>query len=382
MQNSFRSRAPGRRGRRAWLPHFLALCAFVGASASPPAQARERVAPPRKHVGANTLLTRLEVKTRPTAITACAPVLWTLRVVRTADGRPETRFAVAHEKLMHLVIVSADLHWFNHVHPDYHGKGVFTVTATLPEAGTYRLFADYTKTGGGQVVLQQDVGTGGQPPSPTMIVPVLDVADAQGWMHQRVRAIPESHPEVTTGPEYRVSMMSMPAHLRAGEAAMLHFRVEDAGGEPLRDLQPYLGAMGHAVILSSDSRTYLHAHPMEGAMHRQGKKGNMPAMRDVAASSSGPDVTFHTEFPRPGVYKAWGQFQHRGKIVIAPFIFNVDEPVARPSIQHQPGSTTDAATVPTRHAPVYVCPMHADVTSADSTASCPRCGMHLVRRGG
>ena len=105
-------------------------------------------------------------------------------------------------------------------------------------------------------------------------------------------------------------------------------------------------------------------------------------MRHAAVSSGGPDVIFHTEFPRPGVYKAWGQFQHKGKIVIAPFIINVDEPMARPSVAHQPQSTTDAATVPTRNAPVYVCPMHADVTSSDSTASCPRCGMHLVRRGG
>jgi hypothetical protein len=29
------------------------------------------------------------------------------------------------------------------------------------------------------------------------------------------------------------------------------------------DLQPYLGAFGHALILSEDMRDYVHSHPFE-----------------------------------------------------------------------------------------------------------------------
>ena len=36
-----------------------------------------------------------------------------------------------------------------------------------------------------------------------------------------------------------------------------------------------------------------------------------------SAQSGGPDVMFHTNFPEPGLYKAWGQFKHRGQIITA-----------------------------------------------------------------
>ena len=37
----------------------------------------------------------------------------------------------------------------------------------------------------------------------------------------------------------------------------------------------------------------------------------------------GPDISFKTNFPKPGLYKAWGQFQHQGKLLIANFIVDV-----------------------------------------------------------
>lgn len=48
--------------------------------------------------------------------------------------------------------------------------------------------------------------------------------------------------------------------------------------------------------------------------------------------------------------------------------------VAAPSV----GGTV-APAVPGNERPLYVCPMHADVTSA-SPGSCPKCGMALVRK--
>jgi hypothetical protein len=90
--------------------------------------------------------------------------------------------------------------------------------------------------------------------------------------------------------------------------------------------------MGHAVILSGDTRIYLHAHPMEGgteSMSHEGMKHDMPSKGgstgkiDAAPKTGGPDVVFHTNFPTPGLYKVWGQFQHRGKIITAPFVVSV-----------------------------------------------------------
>ena len=56
---------------------------------------------------------------------------------------------------------------------------------------------------------------------------------------------------------------------------MLHFQVRDASGKPVQRLQPYLGAMGHAVLLSSDTKIYIHTHPMDASEHEGMDHGAM-----------------------------------------------------------------------------------------------------------
>lgn len=41
-------------------------------------------------------------------------------------------------------------------------------------------------------------------------------------------------------------------------------------------------------------------------------------------SQCGPEVSFHTVFPNSGLYKAWGQFKHRGKIIMVAFVLEVN----------------------------------------------------------
>ncbi|MBI0581354.1 hypothetical protein IEC97_29020 [Neobacillus cucumis] len=71
--------------------------------------------------------------------------------------------------------------------------------------------------------------------------------------------------------------------------------------KPITNLQPYLGAMGHMVKMSSDVKNYLHVHPM-------------------TSKENAPKVTFMTLFPKKGVYKIWGQFQYRVRVVVVPYV--------------------------------------------------------------
>ena len=74
------------------------------------------------------------------------------------------------------------------------------------------------------------------------------------------------------------------------------------------DLEPLMGAGGHSVIISSDIQEFLHVHPTE----------------EVESNwSGGPYISFRTIFPNPGLYKVWGQFQHKGEIIVADFILRV-----------------------------------------------------------
>jgi hypothetical protein len=87
----------------------------------------------------------------------------------------------------------------------------------------------------------------------------------------------------------------------------LRFQIADATtGAPVNNLEPYLGAAGHMLVVSDDGATAIHAHPEGGP-------------------TSGPTVTFEPMFPAAGLYKLWVQFQRKGQVVTAPFVIAVEE---------------------------------------------------------
>jgi hypothetical protein len=69
-------------------------------------------------------------------------------------------------------------------------------------------------------------------------------------------------------------------------------------------LQPYLGAVGHVVILSEDTEQYLHVHPVEEL-------------------AKGPEARFVTSFPKAGRYKVWAQFQRNDKVMTVSYVVEV-----------------------------------------------------------
>lgn len=333
-------------------------------------------------LGGHTHHTRLEFRTQPAEIVAGVPTIWTLKVFNANTDKPVREFDVVHDKLLHLIVVSKDLSWFNHIHPDYRDRGLFIIRPTVPRAGLYKLYADYTPKGGANEVAQEEFSVEGAnrlPLTPSLVPDRMK----DGWMTKRVTAkSPDDDPDPRTGASYEVALMPMPAKLVAGQDAMLHFQVRDAQGKPITDLEPYMGAMGHAVILSQDSNIYLHTHPLEGGMegmaHGATSGMAMPGMAQQTAAvpqSTGPDVVFHTKFPKPGLYKAWGQFLHKGLVVAAPFVLNVAAGPRQPA-----AAKTRTPSAGAKQA-AYHCPMHPEVTSDNPAATCARCGgMKLVKR--
>jgi hypothetical protein len=76
-------------------------------------------------------------------------------------------------------------------------------------------------------------------------------------------------------------------------------------GEPVTDLQPYLGAYGHLVALREQDMAYLHVHP-------DGAPGD-------GSTHSGPGVTFYAEVPTTGAYRLFLDFRHDGVVRTADF---------------------------------------------------------------
>jgi Cu+-exporting ATPase len=79
------------------------------------------------------------------------------------------------------------------------------------------------------------------------------------------------------------------------------------------DLQPYLAAAGHIVVMSADGTSFAHEHA-----EVEDERG-----RPVFATPGqtfGPALDVHATFPAPGTYRLWGQFRlANGVVVTTPF---------------------------------------------------------------
>src|SRR4051794_16191669 len=59
-------------------------------------------------------------------------------------GRAVRDFHVEHTKRMHFIVVRRDMTGFQHLHPTEHPDGTWSLPVTLPVAGAYRVFADFS----------------------------------------------------------------------------------------------------------------------------------------------------------------------------------------------------------------------------------------------
>jgi hypothetical protein len=186
---------------------------------------------------------------------------FSFRILRRS--RSVRAFDVEHERRMHLIVARRDLTEFRHLHPRMRADGTWTATLRLDRPGVYRAFADFS-TGGRRTTLGVDVFVPGR------------------WSP---RPLPPPAPAVATGP-YRVVLR--PHDIAGGSTAVLRFDVS-RGGRAIRP-QPYLGALGHLVILREGDLAYLHAHADDDTLR------------------------FETAYPSAGRHRLFLQFAHAGRV--------------------------------------------------------------------
>lgn len=91
--------------------------------------------------------------------------------IQDKSGKPIDKLDTVHEKQLHLIVVSKDLSFFNHIHPDYKGKGQFTITTQFPTAGDFKLIADFTPNGMGAMTKSQWISVQGTTPAAKPVEP-------------------------------------------------------------------------------------------------------------------------------------------------------------------------------------------------------------------
>ncbi|HEU0143566.1 MAG TPA: hypothetical protein VFQ47_02160 [Nitrososphaera sp.] len=240
----------------------------------------------------------VNVQFDPSTPQAGKPTHLNLIVTEQKVSEPVKQFDVIHDKLMHLIIVnSEDLSHFAHIHPRLDKEtGIFHITHTFAKAGKYKMWIDVKPKGAMQILTAFPFNVEGQPVhSPAAIA------------HEQTRV----KNVVADGQSYQVMLNCQPEHLVAGGNVKMTFEIRDANGKPISNLEPLMAAGGHCVIIDADAREFLHVHPAEEITD------------DVARWRGGPSVSFLANFPNPGLYRAWGQFQHEGRLLTADFTFEV-----------------------------------------------------------
>ena len=217
-----------------------------------------------------------------------APTLFSFRITGP-DGAPVTAFDVEHDKPMHLIVVRRDTTGYQHVHPEMAPDGTWSVPLTVPAAGSYRAFADFTPTGGEGITLGTDLA------APGAYEPVVHTPSRTAQVDG-----------------YTVELVG---DLVPGQASPVTASVSK-DGRPVTNLQTYLAAYGHLVALREGDLAYLHVHP-------EGSPGD-------GFTPAGPDIAFVAEVPSAGSYRLFLDFQHGGVVRTAAFTVATDPGAAPP----------------------------------------------------
>jgi hypothetical protein len=215
---------------------------------------------------------QMQFTSSPQTIEAGKPATLSLTPKNKDNASAAVPLEVQHEKKIHLIAVSEDLSWFNHIHPEYQANGSYTVEETFPNGGNYILYADYKPSGSTHQLEKINVTVSGK------TVPAKTYTTIQNT------AISDAY-TVTLKPDDGIFIANKAIHFDG-------VFTKNGKSFDVNQLQNYLGAKGHMVAINVDTKEYIHLHPeVEGVI-----------------------LHFHTTFEKAGTYRTWLQFMADGKL--------------------------------------------------------------------
>jgi len=133
---------------------------------------------------------------------------------------------VAHEKLMHLILLRDDVTGFQHIHPEYK-DGRWTVKTTVANQGQYQMYVDVEPKEESPVTLRVPLTIGGVTQQAQFPTVSANMATTLGGIQTTLQAA---------------------SPLKTKEHTTLTFALTQ-NGKPVTQIDPYLGAFGHVVVL-------------------------------------------------------------------------------------------------------------------------------------
>ncbi len=187
---------------------------------------------------------------------------------------------VMHTQKVHLIVVKNDLSTFLHLHPE-HGDQFWTTQFTLQDPGLYEIYANYKiKDREEQVAINE-----------------ISVGNFDNSLN---------YPTLTTDQKVTRDDISAALSFNSENPNQLTIALTKAGN-PLTDLEPYMGAAGHFIIFKHNQpQLFLHAHAEGIEKARDGK------------------LDFMTHFTETGTYTGYLQFMSQNILYTLPLTFSVN----------------------------------------------------------
>jgi hypothetical protein len=284
-----------------------------------------------------------------------------------------------HGKLMHLFLIKQNTEEvFAHLHPIRKDSNNYAVMLPDLPSGRYLVFGDIVRWSGFTETISDTVtipeksvmhnASNVSPaiyndPDDTYIISNPIAGNING---KQVLVCGKPGQEIKLADGSTATWQHTPgATFQANKIYPLTFTIKGPDGKPA-DLQPYMGMMGHAVILKYDGSVYVHLHPVgtysmasqeiiqnrikksekapklpdanmfRDSIDRLVKKiremseadrnaylnSSMPGMKMTDMKMDGKSdavVTFPYAFPSPGNYRIWVQMKREGKILNSAF---------------------------------------------------------------
>lgn len=229
----------------------------------------------------------LEVTSNTEGLKSNQPTEFSYHIV-DAQHQVVKEFAVVHEKKMHIIVVRKDLQEFQHIHPTFNAQtGEFTIPMTFSTDGPYRMFFDFTPVETQEHSHHQE---------PVVLNTDLSIGASQNY--SPVDVVPDTQTTKMVDGYELTYTLSKPITTETPATISVEVRKD---GKNVEDLEPYLGAMGHMIILKADTLDFVHAHAEDNASSLQ----------------------FQSMFPSAGTYKFFTQFQHEGKVITSDYVIEV-----------------------------------------------------------
>ncbi|QJB34374.1 hypothetical protein HF329_24990 [Chitinophaga oryzae] len=214
------------------------------------------------------------------------------RPVNSNHPEASVPLSIQHEAAFHLIIVNDQLTSFEHLHPQHDADGHYFIDVTFNQPGKYLVYADYQAEG---YAPQTDRLTleveGGEQPAPGETNEKRS-ADTDG-LHLAIAA---------TAPFVAGAESHIPVAI-----------TKDGKALNAADINPYLGAVAHIIMIGREDKDFLHIHPM---------------------SDSRFPIIGHTVFPKADIYRMWIQFKTEGVLHTASFTIQVGNAAAEVATGH------------------------------------------------